>query len=687
MGKSPILEDLFDAAAAIRDRDQRLAFVARECGENAKLETEVLALLDAHEQAGGFLKTIENSLTPETLTEVHEGPGTVIGHYKLLQKIGEGGFGVVYMAEQEEPVRRRVALKIIKLGMDTRQVIARFEAERQALAMMDHPNIARVFDAGSTESGRPYFVMELVRGLALTTFCDRENLTTSERLDLFIDVCQAIQHAHLKGIIHRDIKPTNVMVTLHDGKAVPKVIDFGIAKATRQRLTEKTLFTRYQQFIGTPAYMSPEQAEMSGLDVDTRTDVYALGVMLYELLVGQTPFDSTELASAGYDEIRRRIREDEPIKPSTRLQTLEIKDQTDIARHRGTGPAGLSRMIQGDLDWIVMTAMEKDRRRRYESPGLLARDLERYANNEAVVARPPTRAYRLSKTFHRHRLACLTGALTLTSLITGIAFLTYGLMAASKGRNKAEASLSLARLKTDEALAEKNRADEEAARVQSLLYPSLLTAASEAARDGRRSRALELLNLCPESERGWEWQRVAGLLTPPTRTFAGHETHCCVNDLQFDPHQPRLATAGGDGRVHLWDTLTGKRLSTFQGHRGPVFHAAFFKGGKTLCTLGGDQTLRVVEAATGRELSLSENTDRTIVAAALSVHGERVVTSNQIGEIRLWSQEARNEMALMDRPVHDLAGLAISPDATRIAAATSSGALFVWSEAGALVFE
>ena len=318
-------------------------------------------------------------------------PGERIGRYKLLQQIGEGGCGVVYMAEQEEPVRRRVALKIIKLGMDTRQVIARFEAERQALALMDHPNIAKVFDAGATETGRPYFVMELVRGIKITDYCDEKKLPTRQRLDLFILVCQAVQHAHQKGIIHRDLKPSNILVTEQDGAAVPKIIDFGIAKATtEQKLTDKTLFTTFEQFIGTPAYMSPEQAGLGSLDVDTRSDIYSLGVLLYELLTGQPPFDSGELQCSSVDVILRTIREKEPPSPSVRLTVLTHPEITLTAHRRGIEPSKLRSLLYGDIDWIVMKTLEKERSRRYDTANGLAEDIERHLNNQPIVARPPS---------------------------------------------------------------------------------------------------------------------------------------------------------------------------------------------------------------------------------------------------------------------------------------------------------
>src|ERR1019366_720122 len=330
-----------------------------------------------------------------------------------------GGCGMVYVAEQEQPVRRRVALKVIKLGMDTRQVIARFEAERQALALMDHPNIAKVLDGGATETGRPFFVMELVKGVRITDYCDRNNLSTAERLGLFVQVCHAIQHAHQKGIIHRDIKPSNILVTLHDGVPVPKVIDFGIAKATTdQRLTDKTLYTAVDQFIGTPAYMSPEQAELSGLDVDTRCDIYALGVLLYELLTSKMPFDAQRLVAAGLNEIRRIIREEDPPRPSTRISTLTAAEQTTVAKRRHVEPPKLIHLVRGDLDWIVMKCLEKDRTRRYETANGLAMDLQRHLHDEPVVARPPGAGYRFRKMARRHKLAF--AAVTAVALALGL---------------------------------------------------------------------------------------------------------------------------------------------------------------------------------------------------------------------------------------------------------------------------
>ncbi len=396
------IKAIFSEALEKPTDDERSAYLSQVCGDDAGLRDKIENLLKAYNDAGGFLEPPDLDTETDLELPLTEQPGTVIGRYKLLEQIGEGGMAVVYMAEQQEPIRRKVALKIIKLGMDTKSVIARFEAERQALAMMDHPNIAKVLDAGATETGRPYFVMELVTGVSITEYCDKNNLNTKQRLELFIHICNAVQHAHQKGIIHRDIKPSNVMVTLRDGTPVPKIIDFGIAKAINQKLTEKTLFTRYAHIIGTPAYMSPEQAELSDLDIDNRTDIYSLGVLLYELLTGTTPFSEEELRQAGYIEMQRVIREQEPVRPSTKLSTLG-GTLTDIAKHRSATSEVLTKTVRGDLDWIVMKCLEKDRIRRYETANMLALDIRHHLDHEPVMARGPSSTYRLQKFLRRHR--------------------------------------------------------------------------------------------------------------------------------------------------------------------------------------------------------------------------------------------------------------------------------------------
>jgi serine/threonine protein kinase len=456
-------EALFEAARNLSDPAARRVFLDQACGDDSVLRARVEALLEAETGADKFFieatpfHQVENSEGNNSHTApITETAGSHIGPYKLLQQIGEGGGGAVYMAEQERPVRRRVALKIIKLGMDTKSVIARFDAERQALAMMDHPNIARVLDASATETGRPYFVMELVRGIKITDYCDRNNLDTRQRLKLFIQICHAVQHAHQKGIIHRDIKPSNILVTLHDGVPVPKVIDFGIAKAIEGRLTDRTLFTGYEQIIGTPAYMSPEQAEMSGLDVDTRSDIYSLGVLLYELLTGRTPFDPKELVKSGLDEMRRTLREKEPQRPSTMLTTMQNAELSATAQHRHEEPPKLISLLKGDLDWIVMKALEKDRTRRYETANGLAMDIQRYLGNEPVVARPPSRLYRFQKLVRRNKIVFAAAGAVALALIAGFGTSTWLFLRERDARQRAvEAERQQDRLRRDAETREK----------------------------------------------------------------------------------------------------------------------------------------------------------------------------------------------------------------------------------------
>ncbi|QDT03996.1 Serine/threonine-protein kinase PknB [Rubripirellula lacrimiformis] len=432
---------IFFDALEMDDLNQRDRYLDKVCGDNQDLRDSVDALLAASLQPDHPLDRPPVSVPPTSQVEANgELIGQMVGSYRLMEQIGEGGFGLVFVAQQEHPVRRSVALKIVKPGTGSKEVIARFEAERQAVAMMDHPNIARVFDVGVTTDGRPYFVMELVRGVSITQFADAHRMTIRDRLELFVDVCSAVHHAHQKGVIHRDIKPSNVMVTLHDDKPVVKVIDFGVAKAIGQTLTDKTIYTRFFSMIGTPLYMSPEQAEMSGLDVDTRSDIYSLGVMLYELLAGATPFDRDRFDSAGLDEMRRIIREEEPPRPSKRLSTLGAKVST-VSTSRRIEPRRLSSSLRGDLDWIAMKALEKNRNRRYDSAASMAADVTRYLEQQPIQARPPSLPYQLWKFARRHRVVLVTGTVVLMSMILGTAASLWQMDRAISERDQKEQAL------------------------------------------------------------------------------------------------------------------------------------------------------------------------------------------------------------------------------------------------------
>jgi len=599
------LIELFNEAKAKPAGAERERFLAEACREDSQLQEQVLSLLQA-EADDSDADFLQGTPLVRTAAWVAEKPGDRIGRYKLLQQLGEGGCGVVYMAEQEEPVRRRVALKVVKLGMDTRSVIARFEAERQALALMDHPNIAKVLDAGATNTGRPYFVMELVRGIKITDYCDQNSLTTEQRLELFTQVCHAVQHAHQKGIIHRDIKPSNILVAQHDSVAVPKVIDFGIAKATAgQQLTEKTVFTAFEQFIGTPAYMSPEQAQLSGLDIDTRTDIYALGVLLYELLTGRTPFDQKELLAAGLDEMRRTIREREPPKPSTRLGTLVATELTSTANHRQTEPPKLIHRVRGDLDWIVMKALEKDRTRRYETANGLATDVQRHLKNEPVSARPPGNFYRLQKLIQRNRLGFAAAAACAFALVLALVVLSVSNLRIRRERNEKESALQAKGVALQSAHASEQRATD-----------GLFVALRQQARARRHSRQMgrrfESLAAIVEAtairrDPALRDEAIAALAMSdvrpgPIRTAPATNTVALAWTALFD----RCASLDRDGVIRVWNA-DGRELQRM--HIGPVptagpriNHLLFSPDGRLLAFFRSGTAPQVWRLADGQPL-------------------------------------------------------------------------------------
>jgi WD40 repeat protein/serine/threonine protein kinase len=566
--------------------EEREAYLMKACGVNTKLRAEIDSLLLAYTDEKGMLKT-PSDLVEEPISTLTEALGTIIDRYKLLEKIGEGGMAVVYMAEQEKPIHRKVALKIIKLGMDTKSVIARFEAERQALAMMDHPNIAKVLDAGATETGRPYFVMELVRGIQITEYCDKNKLSTQERLDLFIQVCNAVQHAHQKGIIHRDIKPSNVMVALHDDCAVPKVIDFGIARATNQKLTEKTLFTQYAQMIGTPLYMSPEQAQFSDLDIDTRTDIYSLGILLYELLTGMTPLDGEELRSKGYAEIQRIIQEEEPPKPSTRLSTMG-EALTGIAAYRQSSPDSLRKSVQGDLDWIVMKCLEKDRTRRFETANELAVDIKRHINNEPIIARPPSAAYKLQKAWRRNKVIYTAVAAVVIALLLGLGISTWQAWIANSARMQSEADREIA-------VQEKHKARESEINALQRAYNSDMSLAFRALEENLFGRVQESVRRhVPEPEepdfRSWEWRYAWALSqSDAIHVWDTPEEMHEIYAVRISPDQQYLVSCehslelweGGDIR-RLWNFQTKEELKHIHLPVGSPHGFAFSNSGKHL---------------------------------------------------------------------------------------------------------
>jgi WD40 repeat protein/serine/threonine protein kinase len=723
--QSPV-EAIFFAALEKGTPAERVAYLDAACGDDNNLRQRVDRLLAAHPQVGSFLEppareeigaaeapTIaprENSPAGLGQTEAapYESPeedvGAVIaGKYKLLETLGQGGMGAVFMAQQTQPVKRLVALKLIKLGMDSRQVLARFEAERQALALMDHPNIAKVLDAGTTDSGRPFFVMELVKGVPITRFCDERQLSPRQRLELFIPVCQAIQHAHQKGIIHRDIKPTNVLVALYDDRAVPKVIDFGVAKAAGLQLTDASLMTGFGSVVGTPEYMSPEQAQLNQLDIDTRSDVYALGVLLYELLTGTTPIDRKRLGQGALFEVLRIIREEEPLRPSTRLSTSDAL--ASIAATRKTEPAKLTKLMRGELDWIVMKCLEKDRSRRYETANGLAHDIERYLHDEVVEAQPPTASYRLRKFASKHRAALTTAATIVLLLAAGVLVSSWQAVQAARSRDRAiqaEREANRQRIASDEAKQEalnaerkaldaKAEADRQRDQVSLTAYASGMQLAQRAWEENDVVRARELLEEVPKEAagrklRGFEWYYLSRLCHSELRTLKGHAARL-IHSVAFSPDGQRLASASYDETVRIWDCATGEELLSLMGHAGPVTSVAFSPDGQRLASGSFDNTVRIWDSATGKEVfSLKANADG-VWRVTFSPDGQYLASGSGDKMIKIWDSATGKELSslkgneIVRRNDNTGTSFAFSPDGQYLASGSGDKMVKVWESA------
>ena len=748
--KQSLEEALFEAALEKSSAAERTAFLDGACRDHPTLRARLDTLLEGHFRAEGFLTAAPDpSSRPTAAAPAVQKPTPTIGRYKLLEKIGEGGMGEVWMAEQEQPVRRRVALKLIKVGFDSRSVVARFEAEGQALALMEHPNIARIFDVGTTGPperrtpvrreagshdpanadleigaplfpGRPYLVMELVRGIKITDYCDQNALSTSDRLALFVKVCQAIQHAHQKGIIHRDIKPSNILVTVNDGVPVPKVIDFGIAKAIEQKLTDKTLFTEFQALLGTPAYMSPEQADLSSVDIDTRSDIYSLGVLLYELLVGRTPFDAAEMLRAGLDAMRRTIREKEPVKPSTRLRTLPGAELTTATRRRQTDALRLTHLLRGDLDWVVMKCLEKDRARRYETANGLAADLQRYLANEPVVARPPSAAYRLRKAWQRNKLVCTAGAVVAAALVLGTVVSTWQAVRATRAEGLAEAHLVEVVAQRDAKAQAQAALEARHLDLRHSAYNAAIVNVGALLERQDEDGARRALDQCEPELRGWEWAYLNSQLPlvariPGHTRFSGSVMACLTKDaaqvisvggatairvwgipaeaplrefpvlaaprfMALSPDDRWAAVGTKNGMLSVYEVATGAARWQVAAHASLIYGTAFSPDGARLAACGADGAVTLWDSVSGQPLGTNQSTGN-LRTLAFSPDGRTLLVGGYLHGARLLAADTLQEMARCDAAGRGHPCVTFSPDGRRFVTGGTDGFVRIWDTA------
>lgn len=712
---------IFDKAIQIESAKERARFLDEACKSVVQVRSEVEKLISDHFQAGEFM---EDPIPVPAIEPNDTTTSGQIGPYRIREQIGEGGFGTVYVAQQKQPIHRKVALKVVKPGMDSANIIARFESERQALAMMDHPNIAKVFDGGTTESGRPYFVMELVHGMPLTDFANDQKLSTGERLRLFVDVCRAVQHAHQKGVIHRDLKPSNIMVTMHDDIPVPKVIDFGISKALSHKLTEKSIYTAYGQMIGTPMYMSPEQTQLSGLDVDTRSDIYSLGVLLYELLTGTTPFDGETFKNVEFDELRRMIREDDPPRPSVRISTMGAQTLTTISKRRGVDGRQLSQIFRGELDWIVMKALEKDRTRRYETAERFAADVQRFLNDEAVEACPPSVTYRLGKFVRRNRSMVITTSLVLVTLMLGILGTAWQANLANRQRVLAERAkdteINLRRQ------AEKRLATSYLVHAQTLCedgeigrgmlwFARGLRIVPEGAADLNkviranlaawrpRLHSLQMLVehqgpvvgmvLSQDGQRllsGDKFGNIGLSDTASGKPIGNGVKHERLTALAFSPNG-LCASASQDGTVRLWNGNTLQAIGKPLQHQGPVHQMVFSSDGSQIATASSGvngfwesgivsrwdvETCELIDEPFQRKSADDQFPNHAIRTMAFTDLGLQAVVTISPGTHQIWNIElGKSSMPLISNP--NTRAITISRDGLRLATA-GEGRISIW---------